>query len=141
MPTRSQLPARVALVALVALGGCGDFDIRDGILSGSSYCEDKGGAFHFRAHTPPWKYNKEYKCSSVVNRECVGSWLATGRYVFVVSDIPFVNYDSEIITMMHVQVTAGNPKTLAQQLIAEEAIGHFAASRMPAPESGRWPDS
>jgi len=117
---RAILPA---LAVLVAWTGCGDFDIRDGILAGSSYCEDKGGAFHFRAHTPPWKYNKEYKCSSVVNRECVGAWLPTGRYVFVVSDIPFVNYDSEIVTMMHVEVTAGNPKTLAQQLIAEESIG------------------
>jgi hypothetical protein len=112
-----------ALAALLALGACGDFNIRDGILAGASYCEDMGGAYHFRTHTPPWKYNKEYRCTSVVNRQCVGTWQATGRYVFVVSDIPFVNYDSEIVTMMHVEVTAGNPKTLAQQLIATEHIG------------------
>lgn len=120
MSTRTYLPA---LATLVALAGCGDFDVRDGILVGASYCEDKGGDYHFRVHTPPWKYNKEYKCSSMVNGQCLGSWLATGRYVFVVSDIPFVNFDSEILTMMNVEVTSGNPKTLAQQLIAEESIG------------------
>lgn len=124
MPNRTLVPV---LAALVALAGCGDINIRDGILSGSSYCEDMGGAYHFRAHTPPWKYSKEYKCSSMVDRQCVGTWLATGRYVFVVSDIPFVNFDSEIVTMMHVEITAGNPKTLAQQLIAEEAIGQVTS--------------
>ncbi len=113
----------VTLAALVSLGACGDFDIRDGILAGSSYCQDMGGSYHFRVHTPPWKYNKEYKCSSMQSGSCVGTWQATGRYVFVVSDIPFVNYDSEIVTMMHVVVTSGNPKSLAQQLIAEERIG------------------
>ncbi len=120
MSKRSFLPT---LATLVALAGCGDFDIRDGILAGSSYCEDMNGAFHFRTHTPPWKYNKEYKCSSIVNQECVGTWEATGRYVFVVSDIPFVNLNSEIITILHVQTLSGNPKTLAQQLIAAESIG------------------
>ncbi len=124
MRKRTYLPT---LIALATLGGCGDFDIRDGILSGASYCEDMNGAFHFRAHTPTWKYNKEYRCTSIVNRECVGSWVATGRYVFVVSDIPFVNLDSEIVTMMNVEVTSGNPKTLAQQLIAAEAIGQVSS--------------
>lgn len=63
----------------------------------------------------------------MVNGQCVSSWVATGRYVYVVSDIPFVNLDSEIVTLMHVQIKSGDPRTLAQQLINEENIGQISS--------------
>lgn len=122
MLNRTLFSALTALT-IVSLGACGDFDVRDGILAGAAYCEDMSSTYHFRTHVPPWKYNKEYKCSSMQNHQCVGTWQPTGRYVFVVSDIPFVNYDSEIVSMLNVEVTSGDPKSLAQALIAEENIG------------------
>jgi hypothetical protein len=115
-------------VAVAGLGlaiggaGCGDVDIREGPAAGYDYCEDISGRFHFQVRIPPWRYTKEYRCSSWDNGQCVGTWTATGRYVFVVSDVPFVNFDSEIITSLDVEVVSGVTMTLAQQLIAEEGI-------------------
>ena len=84
MPRRTHL---LMLITALALASCGAINARDGVLAGASYCQDFNGYFHFKAHVPPWKYNKEYKCTNVQNRQCVGTWLATGRYVFVVSAV------------------------------------------------------
>jgi hypothetical protein len=53
----------------------------------------------------------------------VGVWNPTGRYVFVVSDQPFVNYDSEIIASMDVEFTSGSTANLVASLIASESVG------------------
>lgn len=72
---------------------------------------------------PPWKYNKEYRCTSFDSGRCVGTWVPTGRYVFVISDVPFVNFDSEIVTSLDVELTTGDTATLVRQVITTEAIG------------------
>jgi len=112
-------------LALVLVGGpgCGDINIRDGDQATYSYCQDIGGFFHFKVLVPPWKYNKEYRCSQWATGECVGVWNATGRYVFVVSDVPFVNYDSEIIASLDIERTSGNTASLVYTLIGSEGIG------------------
>ncbi len=138
LPPRPPLLTLCALATSLALGACGDFDIRDGLLVGTSYCEDIDGSYHFRVQIPPWKYNKEYKCSSVVDRQCVGTWSPTGRHVFVVSDIPFVNYDSEIVTILNVELTSGDPRGLARQLIVGESIG-VAGSKAKFFGDGEYP--
>ena len=113
----------LALFTLTASSACGDINLRDGTTAGHSYCQDKQGAFHFKVLVPPWKYNKEYKCSQWEGRQCVGTWSATGRYVFVVSDIPFVNFDSEIVASFHVTRVSGATNQQALQLITLEQIG------------------
>ncbi len=124
--TMAAMVAVIGLVVGVGVGfggaGCGDVDIRQGPAAGYDYCEDISGRFHFQVRIPPWRYTKEYRCSSWDNGQCVGSWTATGRYVFVVSDVPFVNFDSEIITSLDVEIVSGVTMTLAQQLITEEGI-------------------
>ncbi|MFH2009481.1 MAG: hypothetical protein ABI333_23010 [bacterium] len=112
-----------ATALMLTLGACGDINMRDGVSAGSSYCQDRSGQFHFKALVPPWKYNKEYRCTSMQSRQCVGTWQPTGRYVFVVSDIPFVNYDSEIVASLAVEVISGNTAQNAQNVIIDKQIG------------------
>jgi hypothetical protein len=112
----------LGLAALV-LCSCGDLNIRGGLDQGLSVCADMGGQFYFSAVIPPWKYNKEYVCSQYEGMACIGTWSPTGRYVFVVSDEPFVNYDSEIVTSFDVEVVSGTALPLANALIATEQIG------------------
>ncbi len=126
MVPRASLPAVVilsVLLSLTALPACGDIDLREGGLSGAAYCQDRGGNYHFEVLIPPWKHNKEYKCTELDGRECVGTWQPTGRYVFVVSDIPFVNLDSEIVTLLHVQITSGDTQRNVQEVIIDKDIG------------------
>lgn len=106
----------------VVAGGCGDVNLRDG-RAGLSYCQDKAGRYHFQAWVPPWKHSKEYRCTQMEGRHCVGAWQPTGRYVFVVSDIPFVNLDSEIVTLLSVELTSGDTAQNVQQVIIDKAIG------------------
>ncbi|MFH2010103.1 MAG: hypothetical protein ABI333_26130 [bacterium] len=110
-------------LAFVVSAGCGDINIRNGDEASYSDCQDIGGQFHFKVLVPPWKYNKEYRCSQWAAGQCVGVWSPTGRYVFVVSDAPFVNYDSEIIASLDVERTSGNTASLVYNLIASEGIG------------------
>jgi hypothetical protein len=104
-------------------GSCGEVDIRDGPTAGFAYCEDISGRYHFQVEIPPWRYTKEYRCSSWEEGQCVGTWTATGRYVYVVSDVPFVNFDSEIVSSLDVKIVSGSTAALVEQLIAEEDIG------------------
>ncbi len=113
----------IALASLLLVASCGDFDIRQSSLAGASYCQNQGEQFHFQVLAPPWKYNKEYKCTEMSGRNCVGEWRPTGRYVWVVSDIPFVNLDSEIVTLLNVEITSGNTKTLVNNVIIDKSIG------------------
>jgi hypothetical protein len=101
------------------------------MTAGYATCQDIGGQFHFKVLIPPWKYNKEYRCSQWVDGECVGQWNPTGRYVFVVSDVPFINYDSEIITSMDVEIVtlpSGGTSALVQNLINTEAVGQTGSN-------------
>ncbi len=102
---------------------CGDANVRDGTTSGYKTCEDIDGQFHFQVMIPPWKLNKEYRCSDWEGGNCVGTWTATGRYVYVVSDVPFINFDSEIITSLDVEIVSGSTAGLVLQLIEDESIG------------------
>jgi hypothetical protein len=112
---------------MALLGSCGDVNIRDGLTAGYSYCQSvdqsNDPVFHFQVLIPPWKYNKEYRCSQWSGTDCVGVWNATGRHVWVVSDVPFVNYDSEIIASLDVEHTSGSTASLVSALIAEEGVG------------------
>lgn len=119
---KPSLWAAFSLAVLLAGAGCGDVSV-DKLDGAYSTCEDLGGQYYFRVQIPPWKYNKEYRCSDYQGGRCVGTWSPTGRYVFVVSDVPFVNFDSEIITSLDVEITTGDTATLASQLIASESIG------------------
>jgi hypothetical protein len=125
-------PRRLAGLALLTLAGatgsmggagCGDINLREEGMPGAVYCQDLDETYHFEVLVPPWKFNKEYKCTDMEGRECVGSWLPTGRYVFVVSDIPFVNLDSEIVTLLNVEVTSGDTGNKVQQVIIDKDIG------------------
>lgn len=114
-----------ALCGMATLGGvagCGDISL--GKLDRAlSTCEDRSGQYHFRVMIPPWKHNKEYRCTDFQGGKCLGTWVPTGRYVFVVSDVPFVNFDSEIVSSLDVELTTGDTQSLVQQLIATESIG------------------
>ncbi len=110
-------------LVLVASMSCGDVNIRDGMTAGYVTCQSIDNQFHFEVLVPPWKYNKEYRCSQYTGGLCTGTWNATGRYVWVVSDVPFVNYDSEIIASMDVEYEAGSTANLVSALIATEAVG------------------
>jgi hypothetical protein len=110
-------------LALCGLAACGDVNMRDGSQAWSAYCQDRSGSYHFKAQVPPWTFNKEYRCTQMQGRSCVGTWQATGRYVFVVSDIPFVNLDSEIVTLLSVEILSGATANLAQRLIIDKNIG------------------
>jgi hypothetical protein len=112
-------------LGLVLLGSasCGDVNVRDGMTAGYETCQSHDNQFHFKVLIPPWKYNKEYRCSQWTDGTCTGVWTATGRYVWVVSDVPFVNYDSEIIASMDVAYEAGSTVSLVYTLIATEDIG------------------
>lgn len=120
-PSRAVLPGLVAAY-LVAAASCGEVNVRDGLLASLETCQDIQGRFHFRVLVPPWKYDKEYLCSQWESGQCLGTWSPTGRYVFVVSDEPFVNFDSEIVTSLDVEVVSGDTASLANQLIATEQI-------------------
>lgn len=119
------IPALGLILAAALLGstGCGDVNSRDGLLAGFDYCQEISGTYHFQVLIPPWKYSKEYRCTNWQDRTCVGSWQATGRYIYVVSDQPFVNYDSEIISSLDIKITSGNTLTNANSLIQTENIG------------------
>lgn len=129
MPTTRGNPLWIGLAFLVGglvAGGplaCGDLDLRDGSQAWAAFCQDRSGSYHFKVLVPPWKYNKEYRCTQMEGRSCVGTWQATGRYVFVVSDIPFVNLDSEIVTLLNVEILSGATADLAQRLIIDKQIG------------------
>ncbi|MDY0004117.1 MAG: hypothetical protein RBU30_22655 [Polyangia bacterium] len=109
-------------VLFVLAAGCGDLSISS-MDQALSFCQDRDDRFHFQVMVPPWKHNKEYRCTSFESGKCVGTWVPTGRYVFVISDVPFVNFDSEIVTSLDVEQTTGDTASLVRQLISSEAIG------------------
>ncbi len=110
-------------LALLGSASCGDTNIRDGMTAGYESCQSQDRQFHFKVLIPPWKYNKEYRCSQWSNGTCVGVWNPTGRFVWVVSDVPFVNYDSEIIASLDVEYESGSTANLVSALIASESVG------------------
>ena len=107
------------LIGLTGLsGGCGKVNGRSGTYAGMQYCQNMGETYHFKVFVPPWKYRKEYRCEQGDYRNCT-RWSATGRYVFVVSDSPFVNFDSEIIVSLTIESLQGNALTHANARISE----------------------
>ncbi len=127
---------------MLVFGGsasCGDVNIRDGITAGYETCQSFDNQFHFKALIPPWKYNKEYRCSQWTNGSCTGTWTSTGRYVWVVSDVPFVNYDSEIIASMDVAYESGSTATLVSALIATEGVGLPGGTATYEGDAGDYP--
>jgi hypothetical protein len=98
--------------------GCGELDGGKGGDVGMSTCQDIRGRYHFSVFVPPWKYVREYRCEDGDFRNC-NSWSPTGRYVFVVSDAPFVSFDSEIITSLTVEELHGSAANLAESRIRE----------------------
>ena len=110
-------------LVFVGTAACGDVNIRDGMTAGYESCQSYDSQFHFKVLIPPWKYNKEYRCSQCTDGICTGLWNPTGRYVWVVSDVPFVNYDSEIITSMDVEYVTGSTANLVSALVATEGVG------------------
>lgn len=106
----------VPLVFLWA--GCGKVDGRSGPYAGMHYCQDLAARYHFKVFVPPWKHRKEYRCEQGDFRNCT-RWAPTGRYVFVVSDSPFVNFDSEIIVSLTVETLQGQALTHVQARINE----------------------
>lgn len=112
------LYAGIAAALLILSGGCGKVDGRSGPYAGMQYCQNLGEQYHFKGFIPPWKYRKEYRCEEGDFRNCT-RWSATGRYVFVVSDSPFVNFDSEIIVSLTIEKLQGNALNHAQARISE----------------------
>lgn len=110
-------------LALLGSASCGNVNVRDGMTAGYGYCQSIDAQFHFKVMIPPWKYNKEYRCSQWSGTTCIGVWNPTGRYVWVVSDQPFVNYDSEIIASLDVEYASGSTANLVSALIADKAVG------------------
>jgi len=110
-------------LALLGATSCGDVNIRDGMTAGYQYCQSYDNMFHFKVLIPPWKYSREYRCSQCNAGTCVGVWNPTGRHVWVVSDVPFVNYDSEIIASMDVEYESGSTANLVSALISAEGVG------------------
>lgn len=129
----------ITIASVLLASACGDVNVRDGTTAGYRTCEDITGQFHFKVLVPPWKYNKEYRCSNWTDGQCVGTWTATGRYVFVVSDVPFVNFDSEIITSLDVEMTTGDTAALVQQLIDDEDFGTTGATSTFVGEAADYP--
>lgn len=115
------------LLALLAQPACGHKVDRNA-ESVLRTCQDMGGTYHFRAYVPPWKYNKEYQCSNWQDGKCLGTWSPTGRYLFIISDVPFVNFDSEIVTSLEVIRESGDTASLVRQLIADEAVGEAGST-------------
>ena len=139
MNTHERLGIVALGLILGGISGCGDVNIRDGMTAGYSTCQDIQRQFYFQVRVPPWKYNKEYRCSQWSGTSCVGVWNPTGRYVFVVSDVPFVNYDSEIIASMDVEYTSGSTATLVSALIASEGVGLPGSEATFVGESSDYP--
>jgi len=110
-------------LVLVGSTSCGDVNIRDGMTAGYESCQSYDNQFHFKVLIPPWKYNREFRCDNCIDGTCIGTWNPTDRYVWVVSDVPFVNYDSEIITSMDVEYVTGSTANLVSALIATEGVG------------------
>jgi hypothetical protein len=111
----------LAIIGCLGAGvGCGKVDGAKGGTTGMSTCQDLAGTYHFDVFVPPWKYVKEYRCDDGDFRNC-NLWTATGRYVFVVSDAPFVSFDSEIITSLTVEALDGNALSLLNARISEIA--------------------
>lgn len=81
-------------------------------------CQDIHEQYHFNIFIPPWKYVREYRCDDGDFRDC-NLWTPTGRYVFVVSDAPFVSFDSEIITSLTINQESTTGAAAVAAVIAE----------------------
>ena len=108
----------VSVGLLVFLVGCGDVNARKGGSTGMDTCQDIHEQYHFRVFIPPWKYVREYRCDDGDFRNC-NLWTPTGRYVFVVSDAPFVSFDSEIITSLTVEEVSASGVAAVGELMSE----------------------
>ncbi len=91
---------------LAVMGSCGDVVQSWGADDAMSYCQDMAGTYHFQVFAPPWKYRREYECTDGDFKNC-NHWEPTGRYVFVVTDVPYVSYDSEIVDLLRVEFLSG----------------------------------
>ena len=86
--------------------------------AGTTWCQDLDGTFHFRARVPPLKYRAEYQCTQGDYMSCL-HWEPTGRYVFVVTDLPFVNWETELVSILYVEEEAGTAEALAAEELGE----------------------
>lgn len=126
-------------LALLSSTSCGDVNVRDGMTAGYRYCQSYDDRFHFKVLIPPWKYSKEYRCSQCNAGTCVGVWNPTGRHVWVVSDVPFVNYDSEIIASMDVEYESGSTANLVSSLVLSEGVGNPGSNASYVGDSAQYP--
>ncbi len=117
----SYFPLVLLLLSLIPhYTACGDVDGGKGGFSGMSTCQDIEERFHFRVFVPPWKHVREYLCEDGDFRSC-NLWTPTGRFVFVVSDSPFVSFDSEIITSLTIEEISSSGSTSTEKLLKEIA--------------------
>ena len=86
--------------------------------AGTTWCQDRGGDFHFLARVPPLKYRAEYKCVDGDYQHC-NEWQPTGRYVFVVTDVPFINWETELVTILYVEKEAERADAAAQDQLQD----------------------
>jgi len=115
-------PPRFILLSILALTGAASAACNEANganpYAGMATCQDMAANFHFKVFVPPWKYRREYKCVDGDFKDCK-QWSPTGRYVFVVTDVPFVSFDSEMIDSLTVEALSGDALTATQQKIAE----------------------
>jgi len=113
---------RLALLAMFATVGLSAITCNESNGSkpyaGMAFCQDMGASYHFKVFVPPWKYRREYKCTDGDFKDCK-QWSPTGRFIFVVTDVPFVSFDSEMIDSLTVEALSTNALTATQQKIAE----------------------
>ncbi len=117
----------VSLLLLLA-GACG-IDGRQPHAA-AVWCQDLEGSFHFLARVPPLKYRAEYKCVDGDYQNC-RAWEPTGRYVFVVTDVPFINWETELVTILYVDREALQADAAAQKLLQEILENEKATLRDP----------
>ncbi len=114
------------MLIVFTLSACGNINARKGETRGMSFCQDMEGRFHFSVFIPPWKHVREYRCDDGDFRNC-NQWTPTGRYVFVVSDSPFVSFDSEIITSLTIEETTETASDLVNSLLNDIRYDNEAA--------------
>ncbi len=131
---------RSLLVSVLVLfwwagAGCGDNAASP--YAGMKYCQDMAGTFHFQVYVPPWKYRREYRCVDGNFKDC-NRWEPTGRYVFVVTDVPYVSYDSEIVDLLSVEFSAGIDAWTALQAKLSEIRADDRAVLQPRDGGGDY---
>lgn len=118
--------ASLLIPLIQPFSACGNENAGKGGYAGMSTCQDLEERFHFRVFVPPWKHVREYQCDDGDFRRC-NLWTPTGRFVFVVSDSPFVSFDSEIITSLTFEERNSTGSREVEKLLKEIAADADAA--------------